>query len=264
MGDDAIADWKPIMHLDFQTPNILLDVQSKKRKTPDDESAEPSEAGPSKKPSTEKTKNRNKVITPKLADFGLSTFDLDFAHCPALDDNPEDHTFSYTPGLTRYAPEHINFNSHDPVKLDTKTDIWGLGRIAWALIVNTWEGHGPLREDGAPDDVYGDPLALSKNQRENWDLDDKYDKAVLIGSKEWPAGRRYSEELKGLVRSCLKYEKEDRPSAREVLDRAERWLRENEEEAQGAMDVGRSLLDLPDNDGLEVGEPLIVRRPGTG
>ena len=48
-GDEAIADWKPIMHLDMQPANILIDLQAKKRKSPDDEATEQAIAGPSKR-----------------------------------------------------------------------------------------------------------------------------------------------------------------------------------------------------------------------
>ena len=48
-GDEAIADWKPIMHLDMQPANILIDLQAKKRKSPDDEATDQAIAGPSKR-----------------------------------------------------------------------------------------------------------------------------------------------------------------------------------------------------------------------
>ena len=48
-SDKAVTDWKPIMHLDFQLPNILLDVQKKKRKSAEDESGDAPPVGPSKR-----------------------------------------------------------------------------------------------------------------------------------------------------------------------------------------------------------------------
>lgn len=264
LGNDPVGDWKPIMHLDFQTPNILLDVQSKKRKHADDSTAdppntsEPSEPGPrAKKPTTGRVyaKALHSTLTPKLADFGLATFDLDFSHCPALDDNPSAHILPANAHNTRYAPEHHYLSGSDPVRLDAKTDIWGLGRIAWALIVNMCESDGPLREDGVHD-VFNRVLTLSTNQDENWPPRDAYDEAVLVGVM-FPAAKRYSEELKALVRRCLKFDKEDRPSAREVLGRADVWLVARPLEAERAESAEGSKLVLPEHRGFEVGELLM-------
>jgi hypothetical protein len=51
----------------------------------------------------------------------------------------------------------------------------------------------------------------------------------------------------------------ERPSAREVLEQADAWFAANQQQAQGAMDVGQSWLDLPDNTGFEVGDVLVAR-----
>jgi hypothetical protein len=55
-GDETVADWKPIMHLDMQPANILLDLQAKKRKSPDDEATDQAIAGPSKRQKTGEVK----------------------------------------------------------------------------------------------------------------------------------------------------------------------------------------------------------------
>ncbi|KAF3039256.1 hypothetical protein E8E11_005434 [Didymella keratinophila] len=103
------------------------------------------------------------------------------------------------------------------------------------------------------------PPPLSANQDPNRELDDKYPKQVLVGSQHWPAAKRYDGELKDLVRRCLKWEKVERPSAREVLEQVNAWLAANQQLAQGAMDVGQSWLDLPDSTGLEVGDVLMAK-----
>lgn len=126
LGDTPVDDWKPIFHLDFQTPNILLDVQSKKRKAPAEEEPEaiPPSAGPIKRlkgreaaakvvidarssSTTANTSQDLKIIVPKLADFGLSFYDLDFSECPAMDENPRDYTLTSTDN--RYAPVRTHF-----------------------------------------------------------------------------------------------------------------------------------------------------------
>ncbi|KAF3046961.1 hypothetical protein E8E12_009541 [Didymella heteroderae] len=174
LNDDPVPDWKPIVHLDFQTPNILLDIQGKKRKVSNDDVSDPAEKAKTADDASGRT------IIPKLADFGLSTFDLDFSHCPFLSENPEAHILplahheSGAPRpATRYASEHINYDPDDPVILDAKTDVWGLGRIARALIVNTWEDNGPVREGGITDEMTGESLAVSKNADYNRDFNDR-------------------------------------------------------------------------------------------
>lgn len=49
VGDGTVDEWRPIMHLDFQFPNILLGVQDKKRKAPADEGLDPSAPSSSKR-----------------------------------------------------------------------------------------------------------------------------------------------------------------------------------------------------------------------
>lgn len=258
LGNDLIDGWKPIMHLNFQTPNVLFDVHSKKRKAPQANPEEPAEAGPSKrlKPNTAPASRADNLITPVLADFDLAFFNLDCTHCRALDENPHEHVFPSATGLTRYPPELVNLNTFKPVRLDAATDIWGIGRIAWSLIVNTLEPDGPVRENGPLDEMGHGPLPLSANQEPNRELDDMYAEQVLVGSRSWPAAQRYGEELKSLVKECLKWEKIERPGAREVLQRADAWLAANGDEALGAMDGGQSWLNLPDDGGFEVGEPF--------
>lgn len=46
-------------------------------------------------------------IVPQLADFGLSFFDLDFSHCPELDENPYAHVLHAQD--SRYAPVSTRF-----------------------------------------------------------------------------------------------------------------------------------------------------------
>ena len=117
-GDEAVADWKQIMHLDMQPANILLDLQTKKRKSPDDEATDQAIAGPSKRQNTGEVKwilvksiaytnaFQELEVVPKLADFGFSFFDLDFGNNPELDENPSDHILrpDIEDGRTRYAP----------------------------------------------------------------------------------------------------------------------------------------------------------------
>jgi hypothetical protein len=89
-------------------------------------------------------------------------------------------------------------------------------------------------------------------------LNDFYDQEVLVGSRDWPAASRYSEPLKALVRDCLKYWKEYRPTSQEILDRIEGHLAANPQLVLDAMDIAGTGLVLPDNDGFRVGEMLVA------
>ncbi|KAJ4993304.1 hypothetical protein SVAN01_01279 [Stagonosporopsis vannaccii] len=260
LGDAPVDNWKPVFHLDFQTPNILLDLQAKKRKAPADGESQHTPADPGKTLKKRKADLQNLEIVPKLADFGLSFFDLDFSKCPALDENPEDHVL--TENESRYAPEHHHYNPDSPKKLDTKTDVWGIGRVAWGLIVNRLEPDGPVRENGFLDEIYGNPLPLSQNDYQNMQVDDQYRQQVLIGSSEWPASIHYSEELKELVRDCLKFYQQDRPTPKVILDRVKRHLDANPHLKEGAMDADSTLLEFPYHRGQEIGERF-KRKPVT-
>jgi hypothetical protein len=92
-------------------------------------------------------------------------------------------------------------------------------------------------------------------------VQDRYDEEVLVGSDAWPAARRYSEELKTLVRDCLKYFKDNRPSAKEVLRRVDRHLDANPGLREEMADPHGTLLELPDDGAFEIGDLLIAHRP---
>lgn len=133
-----------------------------------------------------------------------------------------------------------------------------MGSIAWSLIVNQSSPNGPLREGGHVDETTGDPLPLSRWQHENLAFNDRYDREVLIGSGEFPAAVNYSEELKDLVRDCLRFSKDFRLSPRQVLDRVDSHLKANPGLEDRMKDVPDTLLDIEDNDGFEVGQLLVV------
>ncbi|OSS51827.1 hypothetical protein B5807_03400 [Epicoccum nigrum] len=143
------------MHLDMQPPNVLLDLQAKKRKSLDDEVTDAVIAGPSKRQKS----GEEREVVPQLADFGFSFFDLDFGHNPELDENPYDHILPLN-------FEH-NHDLHRGTRLNELTNVWGIGRIAWNLIVNRFEKHGPVHEDDAVDPDTDGPLPISKRHEAN-------------------------------------------------------------------------------------------------
>lgn len=109
------------------------------------------------------------------------------------------------------------------------------------------------------DDMTGDQIPLSKWDDANMASNDMYHSQVLIGSSDWPAAQRYSVELRDLVRDCLRFWKDYRPSPREVLDRVNRHLDANPHLKADPMDVTRSGLVLPNDYGFVVGHPFVDR-----
>lgn len=76
LGNDKSADWKPIMHLDMQTSNVLLDVRAKKRASSTDDDSETAPAGPNKRQKVVSTSDTHEVST-DILDTGLRLHDAD-------------------------------------------------------------------------------------------------------------------------------------------------------------------------------------------
>ncbi|KAH6882458.1 hypothetical protein BKA58DRAFT_447083 [Alternaria rosae] len=148
--DDTLVDgWRPITHLDLQLPNVLLDVYTPRIP----EVKEKSKAGSSKsarlnRADTDDWRAEMPPVMPILADFGISFFSPNHDDCP-ITDNPNDYVIHETD--TRYPPE---MHQQDPpyfLKLNEKTDVWGIDNIAWRLLCNKQAGNGgPVRCDSEP------------------------------------------------------------------------------------------------------------------
>lgn len=123
--------------------------------------------------------------------------------------------------------------------------------------MNRQPPHGPLREGGHVDERTGDFIALSRWQDYNKQFNDRYDREVLVGTGKWAAALKYSDDLRDLVRDCLRFDKEFRPSPSDVLDRVNKHL-ETTPALVARMTDPDTLLELADNDGFRVGQLLIV------
>jgi hypothetical protein len=155
--------------------------------------------------------------------------------------------------------DHSQEHNHaDPegTRLDAKTNVWGIGRIAWNLIVNQFELHGPVREDDAVDSDTCDPLPVSKEQEDNVALV-SFRRSILLGSDRWPAAKRYSQELKDLVADCLTFFQEGRPTPRHVLDAVNEHLEVNPHLQDDMADPEGTGLSFTDCDGFEIGQRLV-------
>jgi serine/threonine protein kinase len=140
--------------------------------------------------------------------------------------------------------------------LGEATDVWGIGRIAWTLIVNRLTEYGPLRDrkDKAMEAFNGfiplsidHPLNRVKNNT----------KTTLTGRKYFPAAAEYdSNELKNLVRGCLNYNSRNRPTLKQVYDAATEYLAEEESAIDQIMNQEGLGLSLPSSLEFDMGRPL--------
>jgi hypothetical protein len=152
--------------------------------------------------------------------------------------NPEDHFIG--PGNPTYPPEMQSPNLPENVPLGEATDVWGIGRIAWQLIVNRYTNYGPVRDEiDTEPNKYEGFIPLSQFIAETHELNDR--NTTLTGAEEfYPAAASYSDQLRDLVCVCLNLDTIDRPSLEQIRGATTTYF----EETQGAMDVVR------DRDGL--------------
>ncbi|KAH7092330.1 kinase-like domain-containing protein [Paraphoma chrysanthemicola] len=208
---EAIEGWKPITHLDLMLSNILLHVDQ--TKAADSDHTDGSWTIP--------------PIIPILMDFGLSFFSPDTGITTNLD-NPEDYIFNKI--ATRYPPEHQSQQGPNFTPLGEKTDVWGLGSVAWSLLVNQTTRHGPVRDAKVTDRVivkdYDGFVPLSYPTQRNRPKNDET--TTLTGEGWFRAPARYSDHLKTLVRQCLNYSPHDRPTLNDIIFEAEMELSSEE------------------------------------
>jgi serine/threonine protein kinase len=186
-----------------------------------------------------------------LTDFGMSFFSPENNGCP-LPDNPEDYVLNEV--CTRYPPEYQHQLLGESVPLGEATDVWGIGRVAWDLVANRCTATGPVRDER---DSRGEYIPLSSfEDPRNRVINDRT--TTLTGGKLFPAAANYSDGLRDLVRECLNFHTEHRPSLEKISRAATRYL----EDTDGAMDVvrdrdGLGLLEL-DLEEFEIGKVLKV------
>jgi hypothetical protein len=132
------------------------------------------------------------------------------------------------------------------VKLDEKTDVFGLGRVIWSLIAHQSPDGGVVRE------VID--MRNSVYMGDNWDLDTE---GVLTG-QVFTAADHYPPNLKDLFRQCLRRNQVDRPS----LDHLRQQIDEYFDRGSAPENLELNLRGLDAHKEWEVGEPLRKRRIG--
>ncbi|KAJ4376030.1 hypothetical protein N0V83_001310 [Neocucurbitaria cava] len=240
-ADKPVDGWRPITHLDLQLPNVLLAMNDDRSDKVNEKTDVPAPDEP--------------AVLPILSDFGVSFFSPDEQGCP-LSDNPQDYLLDYID--TRYPPEIQIQHGPNFTPLGEKTDVWGIGRIAWSLIVHRLGDYGPVRDVRAYGDEfrkYEDFIPVSLDCRLN--RKSNYEDTVLTGGGTFPAARLYDDDLRGLVRRCLNLKQEDRPTLREVLDMATAALDGDEKVTTDLQDREELGLTLSKHyNQFKIGQPL--------
>ncbi|EUC43470.1 hypothetical protein COCMIDRAFT_28065 [Bipolaris oryzae ATCC 44560] len=236
LSDDALHGWKPITHLDLQLPNVLLDISNPKERA--DTSSEP-------------------PYVPILADFGISFLSSPEGHGCTPSDLPEDFIPTFD---TRY-PHEMNQPPSDDIKLGEKTDVWGIGNIAYKLIMNGLVDQGPVRCDAHTQDEefeeFDGKIPLAAQHWRNLFQNDDTNVLSYDCPECRPTGS-YTDDLKQLVRRCLNYEQSKRPALMEIIAEADRHFGEFPGDMDEVMDKGRYDLRQPNFEGFLIGEAMDI------
>lgn len=130
--------------------------------------------------------------TPLLGDFGLALHVTD-------DGQPNPGSYPYGGTEDNEAPEQLqtNMQAHDGTPLSAKTNVWGIGNIIGSMLWSSdhqqgrgyYEGWGGLYSDGGPQEPSFDET----------------EEGV------------FSQDLRNLIKRCMDYKPENRPTSLELL-----------------------------------------------
>jgi hypothetical protein len=213
---DPLEGWKPITHVDINLSNTFLEPGATEDDWPN-------------------------VV---LSDFGLSFYELRNYRDSRYPANPKAHVLE-----SAQFPHEVHMGSETPI--DEKTDVWLIGRTMWQLVTHTViEKEGPLR-DVAKNDGRRFPVCFEWN---NADVISEKESILAARGELEPLQVHFSKELRGLVADCLLYNKDDRPSLRELQERIGALAR------PGYQGVKPSGLRNKKKDEFRVGRKLNKRR----
>ncbi|KAF2818663.1 hypothetical protein CC86DRAFT_388785 [Ophiobolus disseminans] len=141
-----------------------------------------------------------------LADWDQAFFDLQ-SGADAYWAKPDISTFWMLIIIPqeRYLDYEVHQNGLE--KLTSKTDVWGLGQMMWCLVLQTVETKGPFFDDKG---TRGKKLTNGKP------YNPPTDKNLLSGTEPYICAKHYTDDLKDLIRSCLRYRTADKPTIEEV------------------------------------------------
>jgi len=141
-----------------------------------------------------------------------------------------------------------------------RTDVWGIGHIAWRLLCNKQtDAFGPIRCDTKPsrsreeDEQPKIPLALRRQRN----IPPNNDKSVLAeqSTAQYTAGK-YGREVKELVRRCLNFDHNLRPTLKEILAEVDQSFSEDDVLIGQVRDKDGLQLILPDTPEFAIGQPV--------
>jgi serine/threonine protein kinase len=158
-------------------------------------------------------------------------------------------THSLTRSVQELYEDYTGFASGE--KLTYKTDVFGIGQLMWNMLMNFSEWYGaPFYDNDGTAGAY----VVNGVPYDNHQLS-KEAGLFLTGNTPYEASSYYSEDLKDLVRRCLRYRQEDRPTLEELNEEID-WFRkagtENRapgnvqiavEKEMGVFRVGQEVVD---------------------
>jgi len=146
------------------------------------------------------------------------------------------------------------------LELGERTEVWGIVRIAWRLLCNKQvDAFGPIRCDTVPsrgtekDQQLKIPLALRRKRN----IPPNNATSVLAEQSiaQCTAGK-YGREVKELVRRCLNFDHNFRPTLKEILAEVDQYFSEDEVLTEQIRDQDGLQLILPDTPEFAIGQPV--------
>jgi hypothetical protein len=146
------------------------------------------------------------------------------------------------------------------LQLGEKTDVWGIGNIAWSLLGNKQADYnGPiLCNHHSYSLLYDDfggraPLAFGCEL-----TFPSYDESNVLAedSEIQYTSENYGQGIKALVRKCLDWGQDKRPTLRDIIAEADQYLSDDTVWTEQIMDVDRLHLSLPDDSDFAIGQPV--------
>jgi len=146
------------------------------------------------------------------------------------------------------------------LELGERTDVWGIGHIAWRLLCNKQvDAFGPIRCDtkrsrSTEEDHQGKvPLALRRERN----IRPNNSKSVLAekSTAQYTAGK-YGPEVKELVRRCLNFDHNLRPTLKEILAEVDQSFSKDDVLIEQVRDRDGLQLILPDGPEFAIGQPV--------